>query len=656
MKVYIGRSRATDADVAALCTAASLRIGAITRSMHQTDARPRTGRHSKLSPEEKERRKADRLDRQRKRRRKQETLAEMAEQRAARKRQRNEDQWWKTRIRVKVPKEERSKVTRSGGRNVYRQRDRFENVVLPQWKASSFQQTALVWRIKSRSLGGKGRNRYRRRECARFGRYLTNIAALEAAPDRAILTSIVPLDVRRDSDEFARELATFLSAAEDLETQIDANGQFYKSIIIPLPHDIGFERRREIAQSYARQFDRHNLPYVIAMHAPDPGGDQRNYHLHALVLTRAFERIGDHEWTFAKTKSRDVFHPAMLKVWRRYTANLFNHHLSAIGSDRRYSLRAAKPTAEHQGRVRTIEQRQAANAAAEHVEQAEERRVRSGLLMECAKMIAVVANRHVETGRMIDRTGRVMLDELKARLAATRTQPAAGRRALQHAALLAEVRRLAMAASARKQRLVRLGRSIELRRMLSDLAAHRSLGLDRVNDASRVMARRLSTELGEMSAKLQTDRTRLRTASLQASQRQSTARIQSLTNDMSEDLAQGRRDLEATVGGVAKRIRYTISHMSSGMARRRAALRSIEQAGVRQRASALQDRIALIRDGIAFQRSSLPLRPRTGVGAQAAALAANAKADPKMGPAQSKGLPAALPDPASSVRRDGNER
>jgi hypothetical protein len=618
---YVGARRARDGEIAAECHTSSLMLNHASRSLRQTEAQPRHGKHARLSPEERSRRNADRAARRRQLQRKKETFAELAEQRAARQRVREEEAWLKRKtIRVKVAKADRSKVTRYGGRRHYRQRERFERVVLPSWSNTRFSpQTGLVWRIKGRSMGGQGRSRYRRRECSRFARYCINQAALELAPEAAIFTSIVPPHVSRDSDEFARELVTFLDAAEDLEREIDPTGQLYKSIIVPLPHDISPERRRDIAAAYARQFDRHKLPYLLVLHAPDPGGDQRNYHMHALVLTRAFERVGDYEWTFAKTKTRDLFHPAMLKVWRRYTVNLFNHHLTEAGIARRYTIRAVAPVDKHQGRVRTIERRKAVLAAEEKLVEAKKNRSLSEIVGSCANDLVAIAHRHVEIGRTIGRVRTTMLSEIKIECLAAQKAIGEQRGALQLTVMLADLRRRTLALHERRDRLVARARISTLRKDIRARLVESAKAVDHLGDMSRrAILLRATRELAELSHRVRADRADLVLAARMATQARRIANLRDAIHSTAEINRQGRRRLGKLLRNGGSDAGARVRSMTESAARRQAELRKVHQAALRQRALSLRDALATMRMDVELGRLNLPRPPMTGIIAQAA--------------------------------------
>ncbi|MFN3726002.1 MAG: hypothetical protein ACK4SZ_06820 [Allosphingosinicella sp.] len=333
-------------------------IGRETRKLNKTGATKRTGKHHKLDPDAKAAREAARRVRKAKREEAKETIAEAAKIRWARRRAEEDERAARRRLRIHVPKEKEPKVTAGGGRKYARSYQRFERQVLPMLPARMpAGSTALVFRIKSRRLGGLGKSRWRKNELANFLRYLTRQQSLAAEPEAAVFTNISQHEP--GTDAFARELAAFGQVVENLEAAIDPNGQVYHSGVIPLPWEIGSEAHCRIARTLEQAFAWRGLPCIVVVHAPDPGSDWRNVHLHFAVVTRAFIRHGERDWSFAPTRSRDVFHPAMVTAWRRYLVGMFNRELGRTMSERRYTHEVDDPSAEHLGRVRTAEGRPA---------------------------------------------------------------------------------------------------------------------------------------------------------------------------------------------------------------------------------------------------------------------------------------------------------
>lgn len=361
LRFSIDKIDASSADVASWANDGRRAVAQQTRRMNGTKAVKRVGRHAALTAEEQAERKARRNAKAAKRQEILETLEEAAKIRFARRKAREEEEKKGRRRRFVVTVEKPPKVTAKGGRNLYRRKPRFERAVMPHGSGSS-KVASLVFRVKTRSHGGAGLSRWRRWEAARFARYLVRFPALESSPEESIATNIVSADVDRESDEFTRQLTAFMMAAEDVEAAIDPTGQVYKSIIVPLPHEVGLEGRIRIRDALVEPLRTRNMPFLAVLHSPDVEGDARNYHLHIQVLTREFSLDKPYSWAFAETKTRDVFHPAMLKAWRRLTVSIFNRELANAGASRQFSLTPAAMPGRHRGRAGTAADRELATS------------------------------------------------------------------------------------------------------------------------------------------------------------------------------------------------------------------------------------------------------------------------------------------------------
>lgn len=76
------------------------------------------------------------------------------------------------------------------------------------------------------------------------------------------------------------------NAIEAAEKRKDA--KVARDVIVALPAESTPEQRRALAEGYAAWlFERHRTPCIVAIHAPGKDGDQRNWHAHILLATRA---------------------------------------------------------------------------------------------------------------------------------------------------------------------------------------------------------------------------------------------------------------------------------------------------------------------------------------------------------------------------------
>ena len=138
--------------------------------------------------------------------------------------------------------------------------------------------------------------------------------------------------------ETIEEIAAAWDAIEELEQGYRANATVQYRIVWNLPHDLEPAQRREMVQKFCeRTFGELGLPWVAAIHKPDPKGDERNYHAHIAFSTRPCERTGDHEWEFAQEKITDLTDPEGLKLMRAVAARRMNNACRAAGKAERYT-------------------------------------------------------------------------------------------------------------------------------------------------------------------------------------------------------------------------------------------------------------------------------------------------------------------------------
>lgn len=85
--------------------------------------------------------------------------------------------------------------------------------------------------------------------------------------------------------EWARDRATLWNAAEKIETQ--SNSRVAREYMAALPAELSAEQRVALARAFSREIaDRYDVAVDLAIHAPRPEGDPRNFHAHLLATTR----------------------------------------------------------------------------------------------------------------------------------------------------------------------------------------------------------------------------------------------------------------------------------------------------------------------------------------------------------------------------------
>lgn len=85
--------------------------------------------------------------------------------------------------------------------------------------------------------------------------------------------------------EWARNRSTLWNMAEEVERYPNAN--VAREYQVALPPELSAEKRVGLARTFSREIaDRYNVAVDLAVHAPRPEGDPRNFHAHLLATTR----------------------------------------------------------------------------------------------------------------------------------------------------------------------------------------------------------------------------------------------------------------------------------------------------------------------------------------------------------------------------------
>lgn len=123
---------------------------------------------------------------------------------------------------------------------------------------------------------------------------------------------------------WAENRSALWNAAETAEKRKDA--KVAREYELALPHELDPMQRRALAQGFARAVvDRFGVAADIAIHAPHPEGDQRNWHAHILTTTR----VATAEGLGAKTRELDVLQTSgpAVEALRELWAVQVNHAL-----------------------------------------------------------------------------------------------------------------------------------------------------------------------------------------------------------------------------------------------------------------------------------------------------------------------------------------
>ncbi len=171
-----------------------------------------------------------------------------------------------------------------------------------------------------------------KRQAIWFAHYLTRTGPLADRADELVHDRAGPI-VEGTIGKSADELSSFWSAADAAEPRVDARIQ--ERLIIEVPCWLPPEEMRKILQRFGAELTARGLPWVGAVHRPDPHGDPRNVHIHIVVGTRPIvgweTRALDNDSTthhrtpiFAKKKDRGTQGEMWIAHLRQIYAEIVN--------------------------------------------------------------------------------------------------------------------------------------------------------------------------------------------------------------------------------------------------------------------------------------------------------------------------------------------
>ncbi|MBN4996705.1 MobA/MobL family protein [Stenotrophomonas maltophilia] len=100
-------------------------------------------------------------------------------------------------------------------------------------------------------------------------------------------TGVLSVDMLAPADSPAWALDPHQVWAKVEEHETRKNARVAREVLIALPHELTPEQRRGLARDVGQLLvDRYGVAAQVALHAPDKGGDGRNYHAHILITPR----------------------------------------------------------------------------------------------------------------------------------------------------------------------------------------------------------------------------------------------------------------------------------------------------------------------------------------------------------------------------------
>ncbi len=97
---------------------------------------------------------------------------------------------------------------------------------------------------------------------------------------------MLPSDLEESAAaQWARDRSTLWNEAERAERQ--SNSRVAREYMMALPSELSAEERVALARTFSREIaERYHVAVDLAVHAPRPQGDSRNFHAHLLTTTR----------------------------------------------------------------------------------------------------------------------------------------------------------------------------------------------------------------------------------------------------------------------------------------------------------------------------------------------------------------------------------
>lgn len=146
------------------------------------------------------------------------------------------------------------------------------------------------------------------------------------------------LAVASNVGDTPEEMAEAFNQIELVNRSAAKNAKIVHHMIIQSLFELSPEEQFAMAMRYCEQtFAKQGLPYVLAMHPPDPDGDRRNWHFHISFSYRPMQRTGPGEWNIDRFLRTDLDTPEGWKQMRFLLAEELNHTCEKHGLAKRYT-------------------------------------------------------------------------------------------------------------------------------------------------------------------------------------------------------------------------------------------------------------------------------------------------------------------------------
>lgn len=125
---------------------------------------------------------------------------------------------------------------------------------------------------------------------------------------------------------------------EQINRSAQKNAKVIFHTVLALDYRWSKEQQFQAAREWAEEcFGKHGLPYAIALHAPDPDGDPRNWHAHVISSYRPMMRVGPNEWEVGEALRTDLDNPQSMQLLRENFARAMTRMSREAGQCERHT-------------------------------------------------------------------------------------------------------------------------------------------------------------------------------------------------------------------------------------------------------------------------------------------------------------------------------
>ena len=163
----------------------------------------------------------------------------------------------------------------------------------------------------------------------RVGKYIFAGSALDDA-GRPMFESNLGLSVE--------EALCGFDHLEQINRSAQKNAKVLFHTVLALDYRWSKEQQLQAAREWAEEcFGQHGLPYAIALHAPDPDGDPRNWHAHVISSYRPMTRVGPNQWEVGEALRTDLDNPQSMQLLRENFARAMTRMSREAGQCERHT-------------------------------------------------------------------------------------------------------------------------------------------------------------------------------------------------------------------------------------------------------------------------------------------------------------------------------